>query len=156
MPRFMQHESWRDACFVHFEVNAEMLQKRLPSGLVVDLCDGRAYVGVVLLTEVGIVPFPPGIPLWFVRCLGLTHHAVNVRTYVRPIAGGQPGVFFFAERTWNTDRSRMERKCPGASSRCWYGIGSLSGIRYYINSILKEIIAVEESDLITVNTAPAC
>lgn len=96
MVRFMRHERWRDALFVHFPVDAEALQERLPAGLIVDKHAGVAYVGVVLLTEGGIVPLPPGVPLWMVAWLGLTHHAVNVRTYVRPAeSAGPPGIFFF-------------------------------------------------------------
>ena len=56
--RFMRHESWDDALFVHYPVDAAALQRRLPPGLVVDTHDGVAYVGVVLLTESGIVGVP--------------------------------------------------------------------------------------------------
>lgn len=92
----MRHERWRDALFLHYPVDAEALQQRLPEGLTVDTFHGVAYIGVVLLTECGIVPWPPGVPLWLVRRLGLSHHAVNVRTYVRPTHGaGPPGIFFF-------------------------------------------------------------
>ncbi len=94
--RFMRHESWDDALFVHYPVDAAALQRRLPPGLVVDTHDGVAYVGVVLLTESGIVPFPPRTPLWLVRWLSVSHHAVNVRTYVRPESGSGPaGIYFF-------------------------------------------------------------
>ena len=93
--RFMRHESWDDALFVHYPVDAAALQRRLPPGLVVDTHDGVAYVGVVLLTESGIVPFPPRTPLWLVRWLSVSHHAVNVRTYVRPESGGPAGIYFF-------------------------------------------------------------
>ena len=96
MTRFMRHASWTDALFLHYAVDAEQLQRRLPAGLVVDTFNGVAYVGVVALTESGIVPLPPGVPLSFVRCLGLSHEAVNVRTYVRPADGdGPPGIYFF-------------------------------------------------------------
>lgn len=97
MSRFMRHECWRDALFLHYPVDAEALQQRLPPGLTVDKHDGVAYIGVVLLTESGIVPLPPGVPLWLVSCLGLSHDAVNVRTYVRPDPpdAGPPGIYFF-------------------------------------------------------------
>jgi hypothetical protein len=96
MVRFMRHDSWDNALFVHFPVDAAALQSKLPAALRVDTHEGVAYVGVVCLTEAGIVPFPPGVPLWLVRMLGLSHHAVNVRTYVRPAAGdGPPGIYFF-------------------------------------------------------------
>ena len=76
-------------------LSTRLLQRRLPPGLVVDTHDGVAYVGVVLLTESGIVPFPPRTPLWLVRWLSVSHHAVNVRTYVRPESGGPAGIYFF-------------------------------------------------------------
>lgn len=95
--RFMRHEMWSDALFVHFEVDVAGLQQRLPDGLLVDTHNGKAYVGVVALTEEGIAPWPPGVPLWLVQLLGLSHHAVNVRTYVRPARGsGPPGIYFFS------------------------------------------------------------
>ena len=94
MARFMRHEAWDDALFVHYPVDADALQKLLPPGLLVDAFEGVAYIGIVCLSERGIVPWPAGIPLWLVRCLGLSHHAVNVRTYVRT-AHGPPGIFFF-------------------------------------------------------------
>ena len=95
--RFMRHEAWEDALFVHYPADAERLQALLPPGLLLDLHEGTAYIGVVCLTESGIIPAPPGMPLWMTRCLGLSHHAVNVRTYVRPASGdGPPGIFFFS------------------------------------------------------------
>lgn len=95
--RFMRHDAWQDALFVHYAVDAERLQQRLPPELLVDHHDGIAYVGIVCISELGIVPFPPGVPLWMVRWLGLSHDAVNVRTYVRPASGnGPPGIYFFS------------------------------------------------------------
>ena len=96
--RFMRHDAWSDALFIHYAVDADALQRRLPAGLVVDTHEGVAYIGVVLLTESGIVPQPAGVPLWLVRWLGLSHHAVNVRTYVRPASteAGPPGIYFFS------------------------------------------------------------
>ena len=94
--RFMRHEQWADALFVHYAVDAAALQSRLPSGLRVHTHEGIAYVGLVLLSEEGIVPLLPGLPLALVRCFALSHHAVNVRTYVLPASGdGPPGIFFF-------------------------------------------------------------
>ena len=95
----MRHNSWDDALFVSYAVkDKDSLQKRLPSGLVLDLHRGTAYISVVALTEAGIVPWPSGVPLEWVKCFGLTHHAVNVRTYVKPAPGmaGPPGIFFFS------------------------------------------------------------
>ena len=119
--RFMVHEKWDDALFVHYRVDAEKLQQLLPEGLEVDLYgdEKSAWIGVVALTECGIIPtllFPSWLlsfPL--VRSLvAMTHHAVNVRTYVRPATTGpttssgddegqkqqqrergEPGIYFF-------------------------------------------------------------
>ena len=95
--RFMRHESWDNALFLHYPVDAARLQSKLPDGLVVDEHQGVAYVGIVLLTERGITPCLPGVPQWMVEWLSMSHHAVNVRTYVRPAkpAVGPPGIFFF-------------------------------------------------------------
>ena len=91
----MRHASWDDALFVHYPVDADKLQKLLPSGLNVDRFEGVAYIGIVCLSECGIVPWPAMVPLWLVRWLGLSHHAVNVRTYVRGANNCPPGIFFF-------------------------------------------------------------
>lgn len=95
MLRFMHHQSWDDALFLHYQVDATKLQALLPEGLVVDTFDQKAYVGVVALTERGIVP--TFLPLWLQRLFALSHEAVNVRTYVKPKnkGNGQQGIFFF-------------------------------------------------------------
>lgn len=93
----MHHGHWDDALFVHYPVDVAALQRRLPPGLLVDEHDGVAYVSIVALTEAAIAPWPPRVPFWLVQWLGLSHHAVNVRTYVRPCSGdGPPGIFFFS------------------------------------------------------------
>ncbi len=56
-------------------------------------------MGVVAISELGIAPAGalaprPLRPL--LAWLRVSHHAVNVRTYVRPEAGGPPGVYFFS------------------------------------------------------------
>jgi uncharacterized protein YqjF (DUF2071 family) len=94
MSRFMRHDSWDDALFVHYPVDGDLLQERLPPGLLVDRLDGVAYVGVVCLRESGIVPWPVGLPLRLVKWLSLSHNAVNVRTYVRS-EHGPSGIYFF-------------------------------------------------------------
>ena len=94
----MRHDWWGDALFVHYPVDAAQMQAKLPDGLELDLFDGVAWVGIVLISEEGIMPWPPGVPLSMLRWLGLSHHAVNVRTYVRPAGGPEsspPGIFFF-------------------------------------------------------------
>ena len=110
----------RDTVFLHWEVDPRAIARLLPEGLEPDLLDcascsrsskpgscgqspahqhdlracfrraGRAYIGLVLLTEEGI-HMPP------LTQLAITHHAVNARTYVR-VAGADapPGIFFLS------------------------------------------------------------
>ena len=59
----------------------------------------QAYVGVVALSELGIAPagvLAPRLLRPLLNLLRVSHHAVNVRTYVRPADGGPPGVYFFS------------------------------------------------------------
>ena len=56
-------------------------------------------MGVVALSELGIAPagvLAPRLLRPLLSLLRVSHHAVNVRTYVRPAAGGPPGVYFFS------------------------------------------------------------
>ena len=97
--RFMHHQRWSDALFLHYEVDADELQQLLPPGLLIDLYEGKAYVGVIALSEEGIGPagvLAPPLLRPLLRLLQVSHHAVNVRTYVRPEGGGPPGIFFFS------------------------------------------------------------
>ena len=101
---FMHHKQWKDALFLHYEADVARLQALLPAGLVVDTNpdNNKAYVGVVALTETGITA-PFLLPNWLRSLLSMSHHAVNVRTYVRPSArrsddddGSAPaGIYFF-------------------------------------------------------------
>mmetsp|Transcript_67290 Transcript_67290/g.219156 ORF Transcript_67290/g.219156 Transcript_67290/m.219156 type:complete len:317 (-) Transcript_67290:230-1180(-) len=89
--RFMRHDAWENALFVHWPVDPAFLAERLPRGLEPDILDGSAWVGLVLLTERGVSAYhtvgrrlvPP-----------LDHLGANVRTYVRH--NGVPGIFFWS------------------------------------------------------------
>jgi len=89
--RFMRHDSWENALFVHWPVDPACLAALLPAGLEPDVLDGCAWVGLVLLTERGVSAYhsvgrlavPP-----------IDHYGANVRTYVRH--NGVPGIFFFS------------------------------------------------------------
>ena len=85
--RFMRHESWSNALFVHWAVDAAVLSALLPPQLEPDLFEGRAYVGLVLLGENGIRPHCGGC-CTLPRALAVSHLAANVRTYVRLRGGG--------------------------------------------------------------------
>jgi uncharacterized protein YqjF (DUF2071 family) len=92
---FMTHGKWENALFVHYEVDPDKLQRCLPPGLELDMMDGKAYVGIVLLTESDIRPFNGMLPI------SISHHAANVRIYVKPTstirgANSTPGIFFLS------------------------------------------------------------
>ena len=95
MIEFMHHDRWDSALFVHWETDPEALQALLPTGLSVDTYNGKAYIGIVLLSEDGIAPVFPMLPKWLASAGAFSHYAVNARTYVRPSGGGHGGVFFF-------------------------------------------------------------
>lgn len=83
-------QEWSHLLFLHWEIAAEEIQKRLPEGLYVDTFEGKAYLGVVPFYMENIRPvFCPGIPgvSWFKE--------LNFRTYVYDTEG-RPGVWFFA------------------------------------------------------------
>jgi uncharacterized protein YqjF (DUF2071 family) len=133
LPIFMRHGRWDETLFVHYEFPPEQVKRLLPRGLELDTLDGKAYVGLVLLTEVAV-----GLPVC--RWLTMTHHGANVRTYVR--RRGTPGIYFFSLEcsealvaigariaTMPYIPATMERSAAGAeyvfSSRRWRGKGSV-------------------------------
>jgi uncharacterized protein YqjF (DUF2071 family) len=89
--RFMRHERWDEALFMHWQLPASTVQRLLPVGLTVDTQDGHAWLGIVLLTEQGV---GPGLGRRWLPAV--SHHGANVRTYVRDSNGQRPGIFFFS------------------------------------------------------------
>ena len=86
----VMYQRWRELLFLHWEVDPEMLQERLPKGLHLDLFEGKAYLGIVPFMMERIRPkFLPCLP-WLSDFLEL-----NVRTYVHDDQG-RPGVWFFS------------------------------------------------------------
>lgn len=84
------YQRWSELLFLHWEVDPEMLRKRLPKGLHLDLYEGKAYLGIVPFFMERIRPrFLPCVP-WLSDFLEL-----NVRTYVHDDQG-RPGVWFFS------------------------------------------------------------
>jgi len=77
--------SWRDVCFLHWEVDPDAVAARLPDGLDVDTYDGRAWLGVVALEITGVGPG---------RRRERAFAELNLRTYVRH--DGEPGVYFLS------------------------------------------------------------
>ncbi len=83
-------QRWSDLLFLHWPVAPDVIQNRLPPGLVVDTFQGDAWLGVVpfsmnRIRPVGLPPLPK--LSWFLE--------LNVRTYVHDEAGN-PGVWFFS------------------------------------------------------------
>jgi uncharacterized protein len=89
---------WKDVLMVHFEVDAEALQRDVPFEL--DLWKGRAFVSLVAFTMHGMRPRIGGrVGELLFRPIA-THEFLNIRTYVRQ--GGEYGIHFIAE--WLTNR----------------------------------------------------
>jgi uncharacterized protein YqjF (DUF2071 family) len=83
-------QNWRDLLFIHWEIDAETIQRTLPAGLQVDTFQDRAYIGIVPFFMKDVRPnFLPAVP-------GISDFMeVNVRTYVYDRAGS-PGVWFYS------------------------------------------------------------
>lgn len=84
---------WERAVFIHYEVDAEILQREVPFQL--DLREGKAYVSLVAFTMRRMRPrFGGRFAEWLFKPIA-THEFLNVRTYVRH--NGEPGIYFLAE-----------------------------------------------------------
>jgi len=89
---------WKQALMIHFEVEADELQRDVPYPL--DLREDRAFVSLVAFTMCGMRPRLGGaLAAWLLRPIA-THAFLNVRTYV--CHGGEPGIHFLAE--WLSNR----------------------------------------------------
>jgi hypothetical protein len=89
---------WHDALMIHFEVDAEALQRDVPFEL--DLRNGHAFVSLVAFTMRNMRPRIGGKLTELLFRPIATHDFLNVRTYVRH--GGECGIHFIAE--WLTNR----------------------------------------------------
>jgi uncharacterized protein YqjF (DUF2071 family) len=83
--------SWCDLAFLHWPADPKIINTTLPKGLIADTYRGQAYLAIVPFQMAHVAPlgFPPLRSLSFFLEL-------NVRTYVRPKAGGVPGVYFYS------------------------------------------------------------
>ncbi|MDB6023294.1 MAG: hypothetical protein JWQ04_3151 [Pedosphaera sp.] len=89
----MFYADWLRAVFIHYEVDAERLQRAVPFDL--DLDQGRAYLSLVAFTMRNMRPRIGGkFSALLFRPIA-THDFLNVRTYVRH--RGEPGIYFLAE-----------------------------------------------------------
>jgi len=82
-------QAWRHALFAHWPLPPGALRRFVPSGVVLDLFDGAAWLGITAFVVAGArirgLPAVPGLS---------TFAEVNVRTYVT--ADGKPGVLFLS------------------------------------------------------------
>jgi uncharacterized protein len=90
--------TWRDVLMIHFEVDAEAVQRDVPFEL--DLWNGRVFVSLVAFTMRDMRPRFGGKWTALLFRPIATHHFLNVRTYVRH--GDECGIHFMAE--WLTNR----------------------------------------------------
>ena len=85
----VMRQRWSDLLFLHWQIEPKF-KSQLPSGLHVDLFEGKAWIGIVpfAMQRVHPVELPP-LPWlsWFLE--------LNVRTYVHD-ESGRPGVWFFS------------------------------------------------------------
>jgi uncharacterized protein len=104
---------WIHAAFLHFEVDAEALQRVVPFPL--DLFEGKAYVSLVAFTlrQMRLARGPRFLSA-VLRPIG-THPFLNVRTYVRK--NGEPGIYFLAEWMTNALSVHLGRPCFGLPYR---------------------------------------
>jgi uncharacterized protein YqjF (DUF2071 family) len=79
---------WRDALFLHWRADADVLRRSIPSDIELDLYDGHAWISIVAFRITGARPrFAPTFA-------ALPPFAeINVRTYVRDAE--KSGVWFF-------------------------------------------------------------
>ncbi|MCC5835963.1 MAG: DUF2071 domain-containing protein, partial [Opitutales bacterium] len=84
---WQQH--WLDLAFLHYEIDADSLQSRLPRGLDLDLYDNKAWLGLVPFRMAGVTrrQLPDLGPF-------SSFPELNLRTYVE--VDGKPGVWFFS------------------------------------------------------------
>lgn len=93
---------WSEVVFLHFEVNAKVLQREVPFEL--DRFEGRAFVSLVAFTLTDLRPRIGGRLTRFLFQPFGTHRFLNIRTYVRH--DRHTGIYFLAE--W-LDAPRINR-----------------------------------------------
>lgn len=125
VPCFMHHSAWRNALFLHWEVDVVELQKLLPNELEADLLNGKAYIGIVVLSEEGIQP--SAAHGYWPSLFQVTHLACNLRTYVRPRGRSKKGggVYFFS--------------LDASSAFASFGARALFGLPYFIASMSRSL-----------------
>ena len=77
---FMTHDRWDQALFLHWRVppELELFLRDDAAPFQLERYNGSAWIGLVLLTEVNVGP-----SIFRSRLTCVTHHGINVRTYVQ-------------------------------------------------------------------------
>ena len=89
---------WQCALFIHYEVDAALLQRELPFAL--DLWQGKAFVSLVAFTMRDLRPrFGGSATTWLFKPIA-THGFLNARTYVKH--SDERGIYFITE--WLSNR----------------------------------------------------
>mmetsp|Transcript_2648 Transcript_2648/g.3953 ORF Transcript_2648/g.3953 Transcript_2648/m.3953 type:complete len:346 (+) Transcript_2648:283-1320(+) len=89
---FMKHDKWSNVLFLHWRVPKELesLLKDHTSPFQLDRTpDGSAWIGLVLLTEQNVGP-----TLFRTSGTCVTHHGLNVRTYLQGYQNKPDGICF--------------------------------------------------------------
>lgn len=86
--KFMVHDKWANVLFLHWRVPPRLepaLEADCGNFVLDRTPDGAAWIGLILLTEHNVGP-----PCLRSSLTCVTHHGVNVRTYVQGAAEGRP------------------------------------------------------------------
>jgi uncharacterized protein YqjF (DUF2071 family) len=108
------YQEWNATIFLHYKVDADLLQTLLPKGLSLDLYEKEAWVTVALFSVNGLRPH------WLPPLAGISNfHEVNIRTYV--VRQGVPGIFFLlldASKRSSATLGRIFGRLPYEKGRC--------------------------------------
>lgn len=113
------YADWLRAVFIHYEVDADALQRDVPFPL--DLREGRAYVSLVAFTMRNLHPRVGGRLAAFLFKPIATHEFLNFRAYVTE--DGEPGIYFLAEWLSNPLSVRL--------GPCSFGLPYRLGLNQY-------------------------
>ena len=131
------YADWLGAVFMHFEVDAEALQRTVPFEL--DLRDGRAYLSLVAFTMRGMHPRFGGRMGALLFQPIATNNFLNVRAYVKH--RGEPGIHFLAEWMDNSLSVRLGPLLFGLP----YRLGNLQYAHRHETGCLRGIVREREA-----------
>lgn len=86
------YQEWNNVLFLHWEVATEEIESLLPDGLILDTCNGKAYISLVLFTVRNL-----HIGKWIAPDYVGSFQEINLRTYV--VHNGIPGIFLLSAET---------------------------------------------------------